>query len=298
MGQFRSDMVHITEEQKIDLMKRTIKILNKHKIKYWLVFGTLLGCVRENCFIPWDSDIDLAVEDVEPVYALKDEFAKNDITVERKNFKGHSKAVNLLDDLISRETSMHVDLFEFRRFKGHLAYKWTIQKNIISRGANTVFHLCCREHVVKGGILTVDQMKTLYKYFNKIPNGIRSKIGNIFEDLDYFFSCKRIMVFPETEPQLKKVKFYDMKVNIPITCEAHLKTNYGENWMTPDKNFSGKYTHKIFKKIGGYEIVTSLLSLRHTETNWCPKCKRMMVITEDGWFCRKCNLQVKRDDYA
>ena len=38
-----------------------IKILNGHKIKYWICQGTLLGIVRDNQLIPWDHDIDIAV---------------------------------------------------------------------------------------------------------------------------------------------------------------------------------------------------------------------------------------------
>jgi len=37
-----------------------INLLNKHKIKYWLCHGTLLGVIRDNSLIEWDNDIDIA----------------------------------------------------------------------------------------------------------------------------------------------------------------------------------------------------------------------------------------------
>lgn len=46
----------------IKLLKRTIEMLEEFDIKYFLVSGTLLGIVRHNGFIPWDDDIDLAVD--------------------------------------------------------------------------------------------------------------------------------------------------------------------------------------------------------------------------------------------
>lgn len=45
----------------IDLLKITIDILDEFHIDYFLISGTLLGCIRHNDFIPYDDDIDLIV---------------------------------------------------------------------------------------------------------------------------------------------------------------------------------------------------------------------------------------------
>jgi len=46
----------------IKLLKKTISILNNHKINHFLISGTLLGYVRHNGFIPWDDDMDILVD--------------------------------------------------------------------------------------------------------------------------------------------------------------------------------------------------------------------------------------------
>ena len=40
---------------------KAIDILEALKIDYWVTDGTLLGIVRENRILPWDSDVDLGV---------------------------------------------------------------------------------------------------------------------------------------------------------------------------------------------------------------------------------------------
>ena len=67
-----------TEEIKselIDLLSRFMDFCELHNLKYFAAFGTLLGVVRHQGFIPWDDDIDLTMprEDYEKLLSLKGE---------------------------------------------------------------------------------------------------------------------------------------------------------------------------------------------------------------------------------
>lgn len=46
---------------KLGMMEDIASICDKHGIKYILHYGTLLGAIRHDGFIPWDDDVDIAV---------------------------------------------------------------------------------------------------------------------------------------------------------------------------------------------------------------------------------------------
>lgn len=45
----------------LDILKVTVKILDKHNLRYYISYGTCIGAIRHNGFIPWDDDIDISL---------------------------------------------------------------------------------------------------------------------------------------------------------------------------------------------------------------------------------------------
>ncbi len=53
------DEIHDAELFTLEEVDKLCRELN---IKYWVMFGTLLGAVREKGFIPWDDDLDISMK--------------------------------------------------------------------------------------------------------------------------------------------------------------------------------------------------------------------------------------------
>ena len=48
-----------TQQIALEILKRVSEICDAQNIRYYLVFGTLIGAVRHGGFIPWDDDLDI-----------------------------------------------------------------------------------------------------------------------------------------------------------------------------------------------------------------------------------------------
>lgn len=63
----------------VEILEAIDDICQRHDIKYWLCYGTLLGAVRHKGFIPWDDDCDICMmrEDFEKFSQYVNELPEN-----------------------------------------------------------------------------------------------------------------------------------------------------------------------------------------------------------------------------
>ena len=55
------EMMNETQSRLLSMYKDISKILDAHGIRYYLCYGSAIGAVRHDGFIPWDDDMDIWV---------------------------------------------------------------------------------------------------------------------------------------------------------------------------------------------------------------------------------------------
>lgn len=97
-------------EVDLNIVKSVIKVLDKNKLKYYMIGGTMLGAIRHKGFIPWDDDIDLGIP--------RDDYEKF-LTIAQNELPSYLKLVNYRNKLdyqyyITRILDINVNVVESR----------------------------------------------------------------------------------------------------------------------------------------------------------------------------------------
>lgn len=74
----------LIKEELLSIYQAFASVCKKHKLRHWVAFGTMLGAVRHNGFIPWDDDFD--------VFMLREDYEKF-LTVANKELPEYFKVV-------------------------------------------------------------------------------------------------------------------------------------------------------------------------------------------------------------
>lgn len=115
-GVYEYDEVELYLGKKLivpDIAKENLKdfkfVMDKHRIRYGLMYGSLLGAVRDGGFIPWDEDVDIFVleEDREKVINALFDFEAIGLKVAREEYNAQ------LISVIRNEE--YIDMYFFKR---------------------------------------------------------------------------------------------------------------------------------------------------------------------------------------
>lgn len=242
-------------EKVIQLLADTKKLLDKNNINFWLMYGTLLGFVRNKQFIPWDHDIDISAwyNDYDKIKNLKNEFKK--IGYEMTFQEGEGSPVTIYPSKEDAEAhSFHLDILFWIKDKDFAVELIHFNRSVFDRLFDGL-----------GRMLNQDYYKGRHTRLSKNTRSKTSKIVSLLSKRKYnflnkvmhslyLFTCKKTVMPYAQFNQIKTINVYKTKFNIPSNYEQFLELTYGLNWKTPDKNYSSEKWIKNNKSIIKYQI--------------------------------------------
>ena len=217
-------------------LMKTAQILRENNIDFWLCHGTLLGIVRENRLLPWDSDIDFGI--------WKDEHSK------KKILELFSKESEFIETLVPEETdSLHftvgdkrVDLNFYTRDNQKAYIRWIAPGNSLDKLILFIYRLL--ENNVN--FIAMIKSKSLINSVTKIimasflllvklvlSSNLKKQLSkNMKSRINYsgYSYPIELMVFTEIE-------YAGEILPIPSEPEICLALTYGEDWKTPKKDY-------------------------------------------------------------
>lgn len=220
----------------LEFLKFIDNVCNKYNIPYWLEFGSLLGAVRHEGFIPWDDDIDIGI--------LKKDLNKF-IKVLEKEIEN-----NQLDEYITIVEKKKYDN-TITGFIQILYFKSPLVNNMIA-GIDILPY----EYLKDDENLPIDDLKKKIsnkikemqkpflenEYFKKSPIEAEKKFNGSLNIVDYEekyiiaspvnLKPRRIILFKTNDIfPLKRIKFGHYTFLSAKNEKNYLEDAYGKNYM-------------------------------------------------------------------
>ncbi len=247
----------------LEVFKEVIRVCEENGIEYITLYGTLLGAIRHNGFVPWDDDIDITMtrENYEKFLqvapkALKEQYE----IINVDTYKDFPKVTTMVSKKGTRWIPKHyrkltapiginVDIFIYenapdddKELAKNIKRVWFWDKLLMLRNLSdptmplkgikrSIAHFICAFihyslcifHISRKWIIRKRE-KYAAKYRNKDTS--RLIIYNEFKPIVTLIDKKDI--YP-----LKKHKFEDTEISVPNNCDAVLKGLYGDYMELP-----------------------------------------------------------------
>lgn len=259
--QYEPEILKKIQQEEMIVLKKFVSICEKYKINYFAVFGTTIGTVRHQGFIPWDDDMDFGMlrEDYEKFLKVapkefegKFGLAGPDCEQKYYNFvtkmykKGTRFATNY--DHGNFEMGINIDIFVFDALamnekarekqmkKALILRKLYMTKNInfytssVFTKGNFLPRLACGVAHYLWKILPISNEWLCKKWKkNAIQFHGKSKIVTQFNDTMSWESRIHIdELFP-----LVDMPFEDITIKVPKNYDQLLRAMYGDYMQLP-----------------------------------------------------------------
>lgn len=205
------------------------KLAKEHSIEYWLDYGTLLGAIRHNGFIPWDDDVDVSMTEANLI-KLKQVVSNKSLGTQIKPAINNPRQMlwYITNQFGTFDIFSHVFINK-KDFDNHAKYTSFIHNFKFLFGKYVQHKIL--DHL--DSIRQIPDMTNLQEYLlvtrTTKPHGFDSIYRSNFKASD---------IFP-----LKKHLFEGYEFPVPNNASEILRIRYGEGYNDLPDNFG--YSHHI-----------------------------------------------------
>ena len=243
----------------MELVQKLLDVCKKHNLQIWAEAGTLLGMVRHQGYIPWDDDIDMLMfrPDYDKLLSLaKDEFHSPYFLqcayTEKSYSRGHAQlrkdgtAAILPDDIHQNfHQGIFIDIFVYDAVPDIKDEDW----NQRFRKADKIMDILYTAHYCELSYKSISYSLhvlncILYSKW-KGERQLFHEYENLFNSYDFescscvacpCFNRKAIKSFTKKISWYRQtimMPFEDIMLPAPIDFDKVLRTQYGDDYMTP-----------------------------------------------------------------
>ena len=263
----------------LDILSYVDSWCNTHNIRYYLMYGTLLGAIRHKGFIPWDDDIDIAMprKDYElfmRTFSSKDSNNRYSV-VNVNNTRGYylqfGKVVDnttLLKEHLKGgiEIGVYIDIFpldnltreggtseECQEDIRHLIKRIKPYRDIL----NAKLHPWDKKRTLMRNVIAaiisylpipkkflINKIDKIARYYEneENPEYIGVAVFNIYRGKE--------AIKAEFFREIKRMKFEGRDFNVPVGYDGILSRTYGD-YMTPppEKDRISHHDYEVYRLI-------------------------------------------------
>lgn len=238
-----------------DILDEIVRVCERHHLRYFMMYGTLIGAVRHGGFIPWDDDLDImmprkdyqaflqfAKTELSPEYFLQcdeteDGYWLNFSKVRKNNTLFEEPSAKLMGKNMNK--GIFVDIFPFDSVADPDS-GWLHIRAVLAKAINETRYL-------KKGMLSLESMnykmmdqflkcfshRTLARWYNRLVMNPKEDQCKYYVDFFTSRNYKDSIYSKECFGDGMKMKFMDSEYTVPIQYDTLLTKEYGNYMQLP-----------------------------------------------------------------